>query len=107
MAELSLTSSKILRCFYIYTVFILGSCANPGDYKPTTKNPKIIYEEACSWCHGQDFGGTVRGPSLIQNELKISRIRKMLVEGNEKMPRFKHLTGDTLESVINYVAKLK
>lgn len=83
------------------------SCANPGNYKPTTKNPKIIYQEACAWCHGSDFDGTVSGPSLVKDELEISRIRKMLVDGNQKMPRFKYLKGDTLESLIDYVAKLK
>ncbi len=107
MAELNLTSSKVFKIFYSFLFVFLSSCANPGDYKPTTDNPKVIYEEACSWCHGSDFEGTVRGPSLVKNELEILRIRKMLVEGNEKMPRFKHLTGDTLESVINYVSKLK
>lgn len=106
MEELNLTLSKsLIFCFFL--TFLVFGCANPGDYKPKTDDPKIIYEEGCSWCHGSDFDGTVRGPSLIQNEMKVSRVRKMLVEGNEKMPRFKYLTGDTLESVINYVANLK
>lgn len=56
---------------------------------------RLFHERGCSYCHGADFAGTAKGPSLEKIGVKWdkSRIERQIREGGGAMPAF----GETLE----------
>ncbi len=108
------TALKRWLPFILFTVLILTFSgyfllsSKTSNYKPTTNNPAIIYFEACSHCHGKDGRSeNLLYPDLIGERLTRDEVQKIIVQGEWLMPAFKHLKGDTLKNLVNYVVQKK
>lgn len=55
----------------------------------------IFHEKGCAQCHGEDLGGTAKGPNLtgVGRRLTQMQIQHQIQEGGENMPAF----GDALD----------
>lgn len=81
----------------------------PNDqYIPQTDDPDQIYYEACSDCHGENGQGKgLLYPAFDTLAISKIQIKKNIVDGGWLMPKFKHIHGDTLEKLIEYIYEKK
>lgn len=75
-----------------------------GSYQPQTRDPQVIYNEACKTCHGAKGEGNGLYPSLQDELLLPHRVRKSILEGHLFMPAYIHIKGDTLEALVEFIS---
>jgi len=79
-----------------------------APYEPQTADPEIIYYEACSDCHGENGQGSgVLYPAFDNAFSSRVEIEKNIKNGGWLMPKFKHINGDTLKKLVNYIYEKK
>ncbi len=77
-----------------------------SNYHPKTDNPAIIYFEACSHCHGKTGqASNLLYPNLAGKALKPLEVEKVIRQGALFMPAFKHIQGDTLQQLVDYIVE--
>ena len=75
-----------------------------ATYKPQIDDPDQIYYEACSGCHGENGQGSgVFYPAFDSLSISRKQIGKNIVNGGWLMPKFKHIHGDTLKKLVEYI----
>ena len=64
-----------------------------------------LYADNCGLCHGENRGGTDRGPSLIElsNRLTVTQINEVINEGRGNMPGFENLEGFERNAIVSYI----
>ncbi|MBM87588.1 MAG: pyrrolo-quinoline quinone [Gammaproteobacteria bacterium] len=64
-----------------------------------------LYADNCGLCHGENRGGTDRGPSLIElsNRLTVTQINEVINEGRGNMPGFESLEGFERNAIVSYI----
>ena len=64
-----------------------------------------LYAENCGACHGENRGGTDRGPSLtsLNERLSVTQISNLVREGRGNMPGFENLESYERNAIISYV----
>ena len=76
-----------------------------AEYRPRTDDPDEIYYEACSDCHGESGQGSSILYPALDTSLSREEIQKNIMNGGWLMPKFKHIHGDTLKKLVNYIYK--
>ncbi len=99
--------TALLVMGFISVLLILSMLGGVDNYMPTTENPVVIFREACARCHGErGVGGSDIGPRLAGVGEPIDEVKKQVVEGHGRMPRFPNIRGRALQNLAGYVNEL-
>ncbi len=97
----------VLITIVIVTAIYMFLSTLKSTYIPVTDKPGQIYREACSGCHGVQGEGKGLFPALADESIKTLHIEDIVKNGALMMPAFKHLRGDTLSRLADYVSRHK
>ncbi len=75
-----------------------------GYYRPQTKDPAVIYRQACMECHGRNGEGKGVLYPAFDRYMDEEDVQREIREGNWRMPAFRYIRGDTLAILARYVA---
>lgn len=64
------------------------ACSSKNDPLPRTGNERNFYLQNCASCHGTEGGGTVRGVQLKGRKLDKDHVKKTILNGTSRMPKF-------------------
>lgn len=83
-------------------LFALGGCARKNDYMPPAgATGEKIFKSACVQCHSPVSGKVmILRPEMANKEAIVERVRNGKGFG---MPAFPNLTGDSVQSLVEYV----
>ena len=109
----------LIMVFGIALMFLL-SFKGLGDMKEVAKgegkgtektetvasNPEDIYKSTCASCHGDQYQGVV-GPSLKGTGLSKDEVKNILVNGKGTSMPPGLLKGDQVDTMAEWVSKLK
>ncbi len=99
--------TALLVMGFISVLVILSMLGGVDNYMPTTENPVVIFREACARCHGErGVGGSDIGPRLVGVGESIDEVKKQVIEGHGRMPRFPNIRGRALQNLAAYVNEL-
>ena len=90
-------------------VIMAGSvtaCSSKNDPLPSTGNERNYYLQNCASCHGADGGGTVRGVQLKGRNLDKDHVKKTILNGTSRMPKF-IVPEPTLTDLSQWISDLK
>ena len=92
---------------FISALVILSMLGGVDPYTPTTEDPEVVFREACARCHGErGLGGSGIGPRLADAGESMDEVKKQVVEGHGRMPRFPNIRGRALQNLTAYVNEL-
>ncbi|RKF17673.1 cytochrome c [Altericroceibacterium spongiae] len=63
---------------------LLASCSAPANGTATPREPEVIYDTTCGYCHGHNVGPIIRG-----RQLPAETIEFFVRNGSGAMPAFK------------------
>jgi cytochrome c553 len=99
--------TALLVMGFISVLVILSMLGGVDNYMPTTDDPVVVFREACARCHGErGLGGSAIGPRLAGVGESIDEVKKQVVEGHGRMPRFPNIRSRTLHNLAAYVNEL-
>ncbi len=109
MSRKALTlAMAMLVLAFLSVLIVLSVHGGQDNYTPVTNNGAVIFEEACARCHGPSgLGGETKGPRLAGHVLDPAEVKRQVVEGQGRMPRFPNINGAALENLGAYVNGLE
>ncbi|HJZ78711.1 MAG TPA: cytochrome c [Pyrinomonadaceae bacterium] len=120
--KLRFISAVILFVFVsVFAAGVAGRLANPTranlDSSDSAPDAGALFNSQCAKCHGKDGRAkTTRGKlthardltsSEWQNDVSDERLFNSISHGKGKMPAFKKLSDDQIDSLVSYVRQLK
>lgn len=72
----------------VITAGTIAACSSKNDPSPRTGNERNFYLQNCASCHGTDGSGTVRGVQLKGRKLDKEHVKKTILNGTSRMPKF-------------------
>ena len=92
----------------IISIFYMHFSKQVINYHPRTDSPKVMYREACQYCHGEQGQGTgFLYPGFDSDNLTKESIRNTIRNGGFLMPAYPHISGDTLQVLVDYIFERK
>jgi len=120
--KLRFISAVILFVFVsVFAAGVAGRLANSTranlDSSDSAPDAGALFNSQCGKCHGKDGRAkTTRGKlthardltsSEWQNDVSDERLFNSISHGKGKMPAFKKLSDDQIDSLVSYVRQLK
>jgi hypothetical protein len=94
----------IIIVIMIISIFYMNFNKQVIHYHPVTDSPKVMYREACQYCHGDQGQGTgFLYPGFDSDDLTKETIRSAISNGGFLMPAYPHIIGDTLKVLVDYI----
>jgi ubiquinol-cytochrome c reductase cytochrome c subunit len=93
-------------------LLLLGRSASGQQPSATTSAGRLLYQQACAWCHGAEGEGTTFGPSLVgvgaASADFMLRTGRMPIATVEQQPerRPPTYTTEQITALVDYVASL-
>ena len=87
-----------------------GTPAAPSTPVPLRSGPVLFHESGCEHCHGANFAGTAKGPSLLTvgKRLKKEAVEHQIHDGGGEMPAFADaLQPDEIQQLVQFLATKK
>jgi len=94
----------------VLAAFLLNSTSGYASQAQRARGAAVFAASGCAHCHSIRGSGGHKGPDLsgVGRRMKVSRMRKQIADGSQRMPPFKEELQDTeFKDLLTYLHSCK